>query len=136
MVTPRSRRLRTVGLLLLAAAVTMALYGFLVLMPSLKHIVAAAPASSATVVTGKTTVAHPAGRSWNEHLSQMSRKERRVAAAKVIFAYGYWSVCGLLVISMVFIAWLDLREVSRTYLNQRRAIWTETAQRLNDQQEG
>ena len=128
MITPRSRRLRTTGLVLLVAAITMALYGFFVLMPSLKRSLEASKGAgpiiqSVSPAAGTTAAA----RSRND---VHSVRIRRVAAVKVLTAYAYWTVCGLLVVAMVFVAWLDLREVSRAYLNQRRAIWAETASSL------
>jgi hypothetical protein len=51
----------------------------------------------------------------------------------VLFAYSYWGVCGLLVIAALFLAWLDFREVSRAYLEERRAILTDTVRTENPQ---
>jgi hypothetical protein len=132
MITPRSRRLRTTGLVLLVAAVIVALYGFFVLMPSLQRAMVAesreiqairAEQASATPNTSGT-------KALGNSQAVRIRRAHRVAAVKVLFAYGYWSVCGLLVVAMVFVAWLDLREVSRTYLSHRKAVWTETASSL------
>ena len=64
------------------------------------------------------------------------RRANRVVAANVLFAYGYWSICSLLVVGMLFVAWLDTREVSRNYLNERRSVWLEAARNMpHDKQE-
>jgi len=128
MVTPRSRRLRTTGLVLLATAVSMALYGFFVLMPTLKR--------SAVVESHRIQDirGEPGGISrpvLTIDQAARIRRSHRVVAVQVLAAYGYWTICGLISVAMVFVAWLDLREVSRTYLQQRRAIWAETASRLD-----
>lgn len=127
LLSARSRRLRTVGGVLLAAIIAMSLYGFVVLMPAINRSVAAhkiarieasAPGSKAAPV-----------------LTPAQRKEQKKVYTQVAFVYAYWGVCGLLVIAALFIAWLDLREVSRNYLAQRRAIWNEVAMRSRGDRE-
>jgi len=134
MISPRSRRLRTTGLVLLVAAVAMALYGLFVLMPSLKRAVAAESRQVPSIHKERLTTATNLVRTPSGGTSQAARIRRahHVVAVKVLFAYGYWITCGLLVVAMVFVAWLDLREVSLTYLNHRRAVWADTAASLEE----
>ena len=110
MVSLRSRRLRTLGLALLAVLLIMSLYGFLVLMPSLHHLGAnAAPLSP-------SLSPEPAGLD----------RARKMILVRVSFAYAYWGVCALIALALFFVAWLDMREVSQTYLRARRTLWTAT----------
>jgi hypothetical protein len=47
--------------------------------------------------------------------------------------YAYWSVCLTLVLSLVLITWMDLREVSRNYLEQRKALWSSATRETIEQ---
>ena len=104
-VTPRSRRLRTVGVLLLAAIAGMTFYGLVVLMPAIHH----------------AAELHPLA---------VSVHMRRQLFTRVAAAYAYWAVCGLLICAAMVVAWLDFREVSRTYAAQRRALWEEATRSI------
>lgn len=125
MISSRSRRLRTVGLLLLLAVLGMSVYGLAVQMPSLRRSGAAyrrehAATQQFEAVTGAIGA------------SKSEERAKRVMLLKVTVAYAYWGTCGLLVIALLFVAWLDLREVTRNYLDVRRALWNETAVRTKD----
>ena len=54
---------------------------------------------------------------------------RKAYALKLIFIFGYWSICLSLVFSLVIVAWLDLREVRRKALLAQRHIIQEIANR-------
>jgi hypothetical protein len=114
LVTNKSRRLRMWGSLLVCAAALMALYGGMVLMPSLRS------ARDAALVQRL------------ESQQPEAVRARRVMKTKLLFAYGYWSVCGVLVTAAMFAAWLDVRETSRSYLEHRKAIWNNVAGRDRD----
>ena len=106
LITPKSRRLRVIGSLLLLATVSMAVYGGTVIMPSLR-------------ATKNIVLTYPL-----DSRSQEAVHAKQVMKAQVIFAYGYWSVCGVLLTATLFTAWLDVREMSRSYVEHRKAIWT------------
>jgi hypothetical protein len=121
MISARSRRLRTVGSVLLVAIIAMVLYGTLSLMPSLRR------SSSETRVAARRSI---------EARTPKEKAELKVVAAKVIFAYAYWTFCGVLILSAVFVAYLDFREVSRNYLTQRLAIWKDETTQSRGEDEG
>lgn len=121
MISARSRRLRTIGGVLLIAILAMVIYGTTTLMPSLRRSVAATPIR----VQRSTGEAIPPRTPEEEH-------RRKATATQIVFAYSYWAFCGVLVISAVFVAYLDFREVSRNYLTQRKAIWSDISERSQD----
>jgi hypothetical protein len=128
MISARSRRLRTIGTLLLAAVALMTFYGAFFLMPSINRAVAARHAAQermaadrAVGTSGKTAPLETPG-----HLTRSQKAEKLQVA--VVFAY--WGVCALLVIAALLVAWLDLREISRTYIQQRRQLWIQTTDRI------
>ncbi len=115
MISARSRRLRTVGFLLLIAALGMAVYGTLIMMPILRRSIAH---------TQPMIRQHPAETAAPQFSPQQKRM-RRIALVQATTAYAYWTVCALLVLAALFVAWLDLREVQRNYLQNRLALWAE-----------
>lgn len=121
MVSSRSRRLRIIGSLLLVAIAAMVVYGVAVLMPSLRR----------SVAETSPRIERRIGNAGTERTPE-ERLQRKALATQLIFTYSYWTVCGVLVLVAVFVAYLDFREVSRTYLAQRRAIWSEVAERSRD----
>ncbi|MCS6776470.1 MAG: hypothetical protein RMJ43_12210 [Chloroherpetonaceae bacterium] len=118
MISARSRRLRIVGAMLLLAALGMVAYGSLVLMPGLRRAVAAAPRHVERRLPGGRVERTPEVERW-----------RRALATQILFAYGYWTFCGALVLTVVLVAYLDFREVSRNYLARRQAIWSDVTRR-------
>jgi hypothetical protein len=99
----------------------MTLWGGLVLMPSLRT-------ASFAVRNGATFERMRTGRGGAERTPQaIARAEhaKRVLLTQVIFAYAYWTVCGLLVLGLLGVAWLDFREVLRNYSARRRKLWME-----------
>src|SRR5581483_1656699 len=127
LLSARSRRLRTIGLLLLIAVLGMTLYGGLFLMPSLR---ASSRAAQRAVFSrthrGETAV--PATMRTPEQRTSDER-DRKALLTQVIFAYAYWTVCGLLVLGLLGVAWLDFREVLRNYSARRRQLWMEAIDR-------
>jgi hypothetical protein len=128
-ISPRSRRLRTIGLVLLVAALGMMLYGTLSLMPTLRHAIHRETQTATALAAGRPVSAlEPAVRARIQHA-------RKAAAAQAIFAYTYWAICALIVAALIVVAWLDVREVQRRYIDQRIALFAETAQRLKRDRE-
>lgn len=125
LVSPRSRRLRTVGILLLLAVVGMTIYGALVIMPSLR----AASQQYARRQTSGAAV------NFRSNLASPTRRERRALQVQVLFADVYWVACGLLTLGAISVAWLDFREVSRNYVEQRRALVQASTQRIDLEKE-
>ena len=54
---------------------------------------------------------------------------RKALAAKGIMIMGYWTVCFLLAMGLIVVAWLEYREIQRKLLTVRRDIWREIAGR-------
>ena len=125
MVSPRSRRLRTIGLLLLVAIIGMSVYGFSSLMPAIRR--------QAVVYRQRTVTTQPSQTGTQiPPASQQSSRTKKIMLLQLAIAYAYWGTCGLLIIALLLVAWLDLREVTRNYVLQRRAVFMETAARLRD----
>jgi hypothetical protein len=122
MISARSRRLRTIALLLLGIVLAMTAYGYLVLMPNARGAVQRHHALLERAVHGK--IATP-----GMTPEQIAHARQVVKAVKiqVVFTYCYWSVCGLILIAVLCIGWLDMREISRLYMSQRLAIWSDVA---------
>ena len=120
MISPRSRRLRTVGILLLLAVIGMSVYGARVIMPPLR------------AASRNFALRHPASVSGNRNdpAAKATRRERRVMQVQLLSADVYWLICGLLALAAIVVAWLDFREVSRNYLAERRALMRESARRI------
>lgn len=133
LLSARSRRLRTIGLLLLAAVIGMTLWGGLSLMPSLR---ASSRAAHRAVFSrthrGETAATAATMRAPEQRAAD--ERERKALLAKVIFAYAYWTVCGLLVLGLLGVAWLDFREVLRNYSARRRKLWMEAIDRAQQGQ--
>jgi hypothetical protein len=125
-VSPRSRRLRTIGVVLLVAIGGMIAYGYFSLMPSLARSIRDHPLTISTS-TGALRTAAP------QQANRPLTRAERLRKLRVAVALAYWGVCGLLIVGVVFVAWIDLREISRTYVEQRRAMWTQAADRLEGQ---
>ena len=125
-VSPRSRRLRTIGLTLLAAVVLMVIYGYFGLMPALKRSVGNTPSAGIS--------SHGPGNASLPGDAE-SERERRVRKLKASAGLAYWGVCSLLLVGTVFVAWLDLREISRNYVAERRELWNQAADRIKSTDE-
>lgn len=123
-VSNRSRRLRMIAAVVLAMIVAMAIYGMVVLMPGVNR------AATEAVRAGKIASQRPTaavGSGATTAVLHVSGKQARILKVQVYFTYGYWIVWTVLVLSLLLIVWLDLREVSRSYLNQRLKLWESAA---------
>jgi hypothetical protein len=56
---------------------------------------------------------------------------RHEMARRALFVLAYWTVCFLLVLAMLVVAWLDLREVRRRLAERRLDILSALASRTN-----
>ena len=59
----------------------------------------------------------------------MTPTVRKALAVRGLLILFYWTICLLLACSLVFVAWLDLREVRLRMLMARRDIWRNMAGR-------
>jgi hypothetical protein len=131
-ISVRSRRLRLIAGLFMVAIVGMAVYGLAVLMPGMKQAIINAAPHPQTIINaspiGKANVNRNASAPAVSTDLHLSAKSARLLRIKVILMYGYWTVWVVFVLTLLFVVWLDLREVSRNYLNQRRELWSAAAQ--------
>lgn len=129
-VSARSRRLRTTGAVLLAGILLMSLYGVFGLMPKVRA-AAKRVSQSRTIVeaqrSGSAAVMRLSVRTPITPEVRQTRKLERALAAQIIFVWIYWTVCALLLLGLLLIAWLDFRELSRQYENERISLFAETA---------
>ena len=125
-VSPRSHRLRTIGLVLLTTVCAMALYGYFGLMPSIERSLREKPVLPSTLSAGPPA-AHPLTE------NPPTPKAQRAHKLQVAVALAYWGVCAALLVGVVLVAWLDFREVARVYVAQRRAMWSQTAGAIENQ---
>lgn len=114
-VSAKSRRLRTFGAVLLFFIVAMTLYGYFGLMPTMGKGI------PQTTVSGRQTNVNP-----------LTGRAKRVAKVKAASVIAYWGVCFLLMSLLLFIVWLDVREISATYALQRRALWADKTHEETD----
>lgn len=126
MITAQSRRLRTIGAVLLVAVALMALYGSLVLMPRINRSVEVRRAAQARLEKNGAAPAGTPGIAAPAETPALARAQK-AEKLQVATVFAYWGVCALLVIATLFVAWLDLREISRSYVQQRRQLWMQTA---------
>ncbi len=114
-VSAKSRRLRTIGAVLLFFIVAMTLYGYFGLMPTM----------SRGIPQTAIGVAQP-------NVAPLTGRAKRVAKVKAASVIAYWGVCFLLMSLLLFIVWLDVREISATYALQRRALWAQKTEEETD----
>ncbi len=155
LVSARSRRLRVTGIVLLVAVLGMSLYGVFALMPSLRRTVPhgtggmdAASAKEIAVnranagedtaqrkgTADRASAARPAANKTDtprtgESLRSsggLTERERRAAFSNILFMYGYWSVCGLLILALIIVSWLDFRELGRNYDAYRARLFAQS----------
>lgn len=126
LVTARARRLRTTGLMLLMFVIGMSAYGFVVLMPNLqaatKNERNARYLVPKPIPGEKSHLVSPAEQNYN--------RLRKALAVFILFVYGYWTVCGALIVGILIFAWLDFRELTRSYSRERNAIYMESAAQI------
>lgn len=121
--TPRQRRLRVITALLLILIVGMVGTG--ILHPFFRSL---APPEALEKVR-QERMAEQQARQSGVPPPPMS-PQRRAVTVKLIFLYFYWTLCFLLALSLVVVAWLDLREVRRKLLTARRDLWKETVEEM------
>ena len=129
-ISNRSRRLRTIAAVLMVFIIAMAIYGSRVLVPRINR----AAAIANRPVTSLDSRIVPGGVKKKPILN-LSPEQARALRIDVIVEAAYWVVWILLVLSLLLVAWLDLREVSRTYLNQRRELWSTAARAASEEPE-
>jgi cell division protein FtsL len=66
------------------------------------------------------------------HLPVVTETARRALIVKTLFLMGYWTICFLLLLSLLVIAWLYTREIMRQLMVERARIWRELADRSNE----
>ncbi len=102
--TPRQRRLRTLTWFVLATVIAMTAFG----------------------------IYHPA---FHRTFPAILTEElRRALVVKTMLVASYWTVCLLLVLTLVVFAWLDMREIRLQLLTARRDMWKGLAQKPESEQ--
>jgi hypothetical protein len=66
------------------------------------------------------------------HPPVLTEAVRRALVVKTLFIMGYWTICFLLLFSLLIIAWLYTREIMRQLMVERARIWREIADRSNE----
>ncbi len=118
LISARSRRFRTIGLVLLTMVLGMSIYGGSVLMPKLRE-------NRALLRSQTTSATAPSTASSSE------KSLHKLAKAQILFAYAYWGVCGTLIIALLLVAYLDFREVSRNYLQMKITLLAESSKSIS-----
>jgi hypothetical protein len=120
-VSPRSRRYRTMMTVLLSVIMVMSVYGGFRVMPAVHQAVGKSD------VPELTRLAH-AQPGPNVTTVQIAHAQRtlRARAVVVYLALAYWGVCSLLMVGVLFLAWLDFRETTRNFALQAQALRQET----------
>ena len=102
--SPRSRRLRTVGALLMLAILGMIAFGWFYFQPKLSH-----------AVHANSHIVHDL-----RYPPILREHARKVALTQLMFGIYYWAFCFLLVLGLLFVAWLDIVETRVRALLARR----------------
>ena len=118
-----ANQLTLLRMLLIPAFVLLVVYGYFGLMPLLRRSIREDPVHA-------TIGQHSVSPNGIQTDAAQTDRERRVRKLKASAGLAYWGVCSLLLVAAVFVAWLDLREISRNYVAERRAIWTQAADRI------
>lgn len=120
-VSPRSRRYRSLVTILLIAIVGMSIYGWATVMPGVREAVGRPDTPELT----RMAKAQPGPEATPKQIAHAKRtlKARGVVVA---LALAYWGVCSLLLLGVLFIAWLDFRETARSFALESRALRQET----------
>jgi hypothetical protein len=61
---------------------------------------------------------------------------RHAVAVRALIILLYWTFCMFLGLSLVVLAWLDLREIRRALMAARRSTWRETVGKRHDRSDG
>jgi len=124
-ITPRSRRYRTIMTVLLAIILLMSVYGGFRVMPAVRRAVG----MSDMAELRRVAHAQPGPDLTQKQISEANRtlKQRSVV---VYLAMAYWGVCSLIMVGILFLAWLDFRETTRAFSLQAQALRQETVTTL------
>jgi disulfide bond formation protein DsbB len=129
-VSPRSRRLRTVVSIVLVVIMFMSVYGGFTVMPQVRQAVGRPDTLELTRLAksqpGPTLT-----------LKQIAHAKRTLRARQVVvsLAMAYWGILSLLLLLVLFLAWLDFRETTRNFALQAQALRQETVVTLQQDSE-
>lgn len=126
LISPQSRRLRVIGLVLLAMVIGLCAYGGKVLMPKLRENRAPLHAYNARAMSGA---------SQSPLTPEKAENLRRLVKTQLLFVYAYWGVCFVMILALFVVAYLDFREVSRNYLRLKVSLLAESARSASLPQE-
>ena len=120
-VSARSRRYRTIMTFLLATIMVMSVYGGFTVMPR----VHAAVGRPDTPELARIAAAQPGP---NLTPAQIAHAKVTLRARRLVvsLALAYWGVCCLIMVGILFLAWLDFRETTRNFALQSQALRQET----------
>ncbi|MCW3095512.1 MAG: hypothetical protein JWL77_1130 [Chthonomonadaceae bacterium] len=120
-VSPLSRRYRTLMTILLAIIMVMSVYGGFTVMPRVHQTVGKPDTQELTRIA-----ASQPGPDLTP--KQIAHAQRTLKARQVVvyLALAYWGVCSLLMVLILLLAWLDFRETTRNFALQSQALRQET----------
>jgi len=120
-VSARSRRYRTIVSVLLIVIMIMSVYGGFAVMPRVHEAVGRPDMQELTRIAKSQPGADLTAK-------QIARAKRTLQARSVVvsLALAYWGVCSLLMVCILFLAWLDFRETTRNFALQSQALRQET----------
>lgn len=120
-VSPLSRRYRSLGMMLLIAIVGMSVYGWAAVMPGVRQAVGRPDTPELT----RMAKAQPGPDATPKQIAHAKRtlKARGVVVA---LALAYWGVCSLLLLGVLLVAWLDFRESARNFALESRVLRQQT----------
>ena len=120
-VSARSRRYRTIVSVLLIVIMIMSVYGGFAVMPRVHEAVGRQDMQELTRIAKSQPGADLTAK-------QIARAKRTLQARSVVvsLALAYWGVCSLLMVCILFLAWLDFRETTRNFALQSQALRQET----------
>ena len=120
-VSPRSRRLRTLVSIVLVVIMFMSVYGGFTVMPQVRQAVG----KRDTPELNRLAKSQPGP---TLTLKQIAHAKHTLRARQVVvsLAMAYWGVLSLLLVLVLFLAWLDFRETTRNFALQAQALRQET----------
>ncbi|MCW3055496.1 MAG: hypothetical protein JWN14_4666 [Chthonomonadales bacterium] len=124
-ITPRSRRYRTIMTVLLVFLLTMSVYGGFKVMPAVHEAVGKSDMRELRLIAESKP--SPSLTPAQILHAQRTLKRRSVV---VYMAMAYWGVCSLMMVGILFLAWLDFRETTRVFSQQAQALRQETVSTL------
>lgn len=125
LISLRSRRIRTLGVALLALVIGLCVYGYCFLMPSLHVPQSAARLAGLQQELRVAQSSTPASPVHQAEIQTRLDRTKKLLKTELLILYGFWAVCGTILLMLMLLAWMDLREVARVYAQERRAIWTD-----------